>query len=160
METYEEWDVTIPSLPPRSRLYRLEPIGIGTPYVEGLTSYIVLLAREHHISVFDLTRREVFPLFPYAHRPHQRFVRIECTINGANLLTYEWVSALKVLTSRDDLEYLTFISWSDIIAGSLRSEKAWCPICYNEQRSSHSKIYDPLLWSVKDISICPVHRQP
>ncbi len=160
MERYEEWDVTIPFLPSRSRLYHLEPIGIDTPYIESLTSYIVRLAREHHISVFDLALLEVFPLFSDAHRPHQRYVRIEHTINGASPLTHEWVAALKVLTSRDDLEYLTFVSWSDIIAGSLRSEKAWCPICYNEQRSSHSKIYDPLLWSVKDISICPVHRQP
>jgi hypothetical protein len=160
LERYEEWDVTIPSLPSRSRLYCLEPIGLGTPCIEGLASYIVRLAREHHVSVFDLALQEVFPLFSDAHRPHQRHVRIEHTINGAGPVTHEWVAALKVLTSRDDLEYVTFLSWSDIIAGSLRSEKAWCPICYNEQRSSHSTIYDPLLWSLKDISTCPVHRQP
>ncbi len=61
METYEEWDVTIPPLPPRSRLYRLEPIGIGTPYVESLTSYIVRLAEEHHISLKLLVVQEVLP---------------------------------------------------------------------------------------------------
>ena len=47
MERYEEWDVSIPPIPPRSRLYRLEPIGIATPYVESLTSDITRLAGEH-----------------------------------------------------------------------------------------------------------------
>jgi len=50
LERYEEWDVSIPPLPSRSRLYRLEPIGIGTPYVESLTGYIARLAETHCIT--------------------------------------------------------------------------------------------------------------
>ena len=38
LTTYELWDLTRPAIPPRSRLYHLEPVGIGTPYVESLTS--------------------------------------------------------------------------------------------------------------------------
>jgi len=41
---YASWDVTVSTLPARSRLYRLEPYGIGTPWVESLTGYITRLA--------------------------------------------------------------------------------------------------------------------
>lgn len=54
MESYEEWDMNIPAIPPRSRLYRLEPVGIGTPYVESLTSYIARLAAEHCVTPKNL----------------------------------------------------------------------------------------------------------
>jgi TniQ len=35
--------------PAHSRLYHLEPIGIGTPSVESLTSYIARLAAAHSV---------------------------------------------------------------------------------------------------------------
>ncbi|GEM_PF-5397605 len=44
LETYESWDLKKLAIPSRSRLYQLEPIGIGTPYVESLTGYISRLA--------------------------------------------------------------------------------------------------------------------
>ena len=31
--SYETWDLTMPVIPPRSRLYNLGPIGFGTPMV-------------------------------------------------------------------------------------------------------------------------------
>jgi hypothetical protein len=44
--SYESWDLEKPSIPDRSRLYQLEPIGIGTPHVESLTGYISRLSRD------------------------------------------------------------------------------------------------------------------
>ena len=44
LETYESWDLKKLVIPSRSRLYQLEPIGIGTPLVESLTGYISRLA--------------------------------------------------------------------------------------------------------------------
>src|SRR5215469_5593562 len=43
-EPYEEWKLQLPPISPRSVLYALEPMGIGTPQVECLTSYISRLA--------------------------------------------------------------------------------------------------------------------
>jgi hypothetical protein len=37
---FECWDLTSPLVPPRTLLLPLEPIGIGTPFVESLTSYV------------------------------------------------------------------------------------------------------------------------
>lgn len=35
---YASWSIIKPGIPNRSRLFQLQPIGIGTPYVESLTS--------------------------------------------------------------------------------------------------------------------------
>ncbi len=40
LEVYDSCDLEKPLIPPRSHLYHLEPIGIGTPYVESLTSFL------------------------------------------------------------------------------------------------------------------------
>ena len=50
LEPYESWNLDLPLLPKRSRLYHLEPIAIGTTYVEGLISYVCRLAEAHCVS--------------------------------------------------------------------------------------------------------------
>src|SRR3974377_1513769 len=37
--TFDSWDCKLPPLPTRSRLYSLQPIGMGTPFVESLSGY-------------------------------------------------------------------------------------------------------------------------
>ena len=54
LEAFESWDLTKPQVPKRSLLHPLEPIGIGTPFVESLTSYIARLAEVHAVTVSDL----------------------------------------------------------------------------------------------------------
>jgi hypothetical protein len=87
MERYKEWDVAVPPLPPRSRLYRLEPIGIGTSYVESLTSYIARLAEVHCVSLKALVMREIFPLQDqdFTKLDHYRQVSKLWRINGPSL---------------------------------------------------------------------------
>ena len=51
----ESWEVTAPVLPRRARFYPLEPIGVGTPLVEGLTGYLLRLADAHAVPVIALT---------------------------------------------------------------------------------------------------------
>jgi hypothetical protein len=43
-------DLTRPALSPRSRLYALEPIGMGMPMVEGLVSYVMRLTAVHQVT--------------------------------------------------------------------------------------------------------------
>src|ERR1044071_2135600 len=54
----------LPDLPPRGRLYSLEPVGVDTPEVESLSSYIVRLAEEHSVTVGTLFRQELMPNLP------------------------------------------------------------------------------------------------
>src|SRR5438046_7692235 len=67
---FDSWDSIPPVLPPRSRLYTLKPVGIGTPFVESLSGYIARLADAHAVSVGDLVGRE---LSPSASEPLIRF---------------------------------------------------------------------------------------
>jgi hypothetical protein len=48
-------------MPPRSRLYSLQPMAIGTQHVESLSSYIMRVAEAHTVSVRTLILKEIFP---------------------------------------------------------------------------------------------------
>ena len=58
---FEVWAPAHAAPPPRSRLYHLEPIGIGTPEVESLSSYLNRLAQAHCVTVNTLIAHELLP---------------------------------------------------------------------------------------------------
>ena len=58
---FEVWGPAREAPPPRSRLYSLEPIGIGTPEVESLSSYLNRLAQAHCVTVSALIAHELVP---------------------------------------------------------------------------------------------------
>jgi len=72
-----------------------------------------------------------------------------------------WVSALESLTLRNDLRFLTMLTWAEVLpaVGLTRKWKAWCPTCFEEWRMAEQPIYDPLLWTLQVIKVCPYHRQ-
>jgi hypothetical protein len=169
VDCYEEWDVTIPPLPPRSRFYRLEPIDIGTPYVESLTSYIARLAAKHCVTPKDLIMREVIPLdsqtepaLNYYYRMNKFWIENSLTLNGVSTVARQWVEILQSLTTCDNLIFLTMLTYDEVIATSrlLRRSKAWCARCYEEWRLAHQVVYEPLLWSLNGVDICLRHLQP
>jgi hypothetical protein len=53
------------------------------------------------------------------------------------------------------------VLWANVIdaKGALRKKKAWCPDCYREWQVAGQLIYDPLLWSFKQTTICVQHQQ-
>lgn len=169
MECYGEWDVTIPVLPPRSRLYRLEPCGIGTPYVESLTSYIARLAHMHCVSIRTLIEQEILPLHYQGISAPKKKSRVNAfwinsgfTLNGLSSFARKWVETLQALTTHDDLRFLTMLTWNEVIASPrlLRRTKAWCPLCYEECRQTQQTIYEPLLWVINSIETCLKHQLP
>ncbi len=152
-------------LPARSYLYPLKPEGIGTPFTESLTSYVIRLAKAYCVSPKVLIIQEILPLLDlspsYTYRIHVRWSEGGQNLNGLNSSTEKWTQALKQLTSRDDLHLLTMITWSAVLSqsGMFRSTRAWCSICYNEWYGSQ-KVYDPLLWAFQAVTVCPRHCQP
>lgn len=166
MEKYEEWDVTVPSIPPRSRLFHLEPIGIGTPYVESLTSYFIRLAEVHHVFPGMLMKKVVEPLVrDYSQQKGMRnYYRISG--NRSNLLNaigspaIAMVHDLEQLTLRAGLRNLTLLNWAEVLSirNLVRQVKAWCPICYQEWRTRGQIVYDPLLWVLEPVTMCMRHH--
>jgi len=162
-QVYPHWSLKTPLLPARSRLARLEPIGIGTPEVECLTSYIARLAAEHCVSPRKLLYKEV--LAPAGMNTIHYATSSDFSaslINGMGSLAGLTVNALKQLTIQHDFQYTTTLMWDRILSTHLllRTKKAWCPICYEEQLNDRRPIYDPLIWAFKVVSLCPRHREP
>jgi TniQ len=162
-----------PIIPPRSRLFCLEPIGVGTPDVESLTGYIARLAEAHSVSAGVLFGYELVPfvdnsywreklssattssLLGYGFLGHTR------AVNGTGKIANEWVPVLEKATMRPDLSWLTLSRWREILStlSLLRQERAWCSACYQERRLDQQVIYEPLIWCVEAVKSCLKHRQ-
>jgi len=170
MQAFESWDCTPPVLTPRSRLYALEPIGIGTPFVESLSGYIARLAEAHAVSVGDLVGRELSsskskPLTSFGQFTKQRRVNSHRfharahAINGFGESSKRWIDALEMATLQKDLRFLTLSLFDGVFSrqGATRHSRAWCPKCYDEWRTRGAIIYEPLLWSIDLVVLCTRH---
>src|SRR6266511_2897438 len=95
-------------LPPRSRLYCLAPIGLGTREVESATSYLARLARAHCVSTWSLLKCEIAPpLFgPGANlrnRLSELLAAMGSAFNGENDTSKRFIAFLSSLTGRTAL---------------------------------------------------------
>jgi hypothetical protein len=161
------WDMSIPDIPPRSRLYNLTPRGLNSPLVESLTSYICRLAYEHHVEVGTLIQYSIAPVLGKRYiadsqsRSISSFLRYANPINGNGNMASDWVGALESLTLRADLALLTLLVGANALSQRdlLQPVRQWCPMCYDEWRRQDAIIYEPLLWSINEIIVCPTHYQ-
>lgn len=181
LDTYESWDLGTIALPLRSHLYSLNPIGMATPDVESLTSYIARLAQAHQVTVATLIRYKLAPLFLWkAQTPNLSKV---ATPESAFLAWYRqplllqedaaryWldkterveqvIEILEQLTLQQELRCLTLIPWHQFFSlqGLFRTQLLWCPACYQEWRDSESIVYEPLLWAFELVEVCPRHQR-
>jgi transcriptional regulator with XRE-family HTH domain len=163
---YESWDLTMPALPQCSQLYRIDPCGMGTPLVESLTGYITRLAEAHCVSTGILCQKEIdqvvrkgkisgFNLTRHAGYPTH-------AISGPGVTATVLVRALETLTKRTDLRYLTLLPWNNVLSPHAlqRRVHAWCPKCLYQWREAEQPVYEPLLWRIRVVTMCPSHRQP
>ena len=157
------------NVPPRSRLYGLTPCGLETVWSESLTSYINRLGWRHGVSPRALAVQEIGPLLADAQwwrYPSPQLMGIFCaanamSLNGSGLLATTWSTLLERLTSRTDLHILTAPWWiGDLpMARNLRSSSVWCPVCYAEWKQQGLPLYQPLLWMLQVVTICPTHKK-
>jgi hypothetical protein len=165
----EEWDLARPATPPHSRLFSLDPIGIGTPETESLTGYIARLAEAHGVLVRPLVVQEILPLLDRPHWTQRRGHRLPPTFwwtetrafNGTRPLARQLADALSALTGQPRLRFLTLLTWADVLSVRQlqRPMRAWCPACYEERRQAGQVIYEPLLWSLAPVTHCLRHHQ-
>jgi transcriptional regulator with XRE-family HTH domain len=162
---YETWDSNVPLLPSVSRLYHLAPIGMGTPMVESLTGYIVRLAEAHCVSAGVLYWKEIKA---FANKGNIFTFRVPTdagysthTINGFGSPAADFVRALEALTGRHDLSCLTMLTWAHVLPhhSLLRRCRAWCESCLHAWREADHPIYEPLLWMLQAVTVCPYHRR-
>jgi hypothetical protein len=147
-----------------NRLYNLQPHGIGTGQCENIFSYLCRLAEAHSIRPSTLIMSHVHEL-TYSFRPREPRTYDFVTQAHAAFLNHGKFSKtlfdrLNVLTGRSDLSALTLYRYRFVLADtellSVNSGR-WCTQCISDQHS-RGEAYEPLLWSIKDVLICPLHR--
>ncbi len=163
-------DLRVPDLPPRSRLYHLEPIGVGSAFTESLTGYCARLAEVHHLRVGTFLGKIINPLMAQPlsvgdarKRRHGWETAHLHLMNGTGTLAADFCSALQRLTLRPDLRPLTLLHWDELFPstkGLLRQHRAWCPACLAERRSTGLPVYEHLAWSLAPVGICLQHGSP
>lgn len=166
LTTYEGWDLQKAIIPVRSRLYQLEPIGIGTPYVESLTGYIARLALSHSVLPGVLMSKELVPLIDKVYvskgatRGLPELFNRATALNGLGTMATDLVGVLETLTVQKNLRFLTCLSWKSVFPphNLFRECLGWCPHCYEEWYQA-GQLYDPLLWTIDAVKICPRHHQ-
>src|SRR5918992_5709155 len=100
--SYPVFNNALPLIPPRSVLYQMKPIGVGTPFVESLTSYICRLAAVHSLSFGALYEFLLVPSLNKAYLTTPSHLSPASTlngsfrgrsknINGTGTLAQEWV---------------------------------------------------------------------
>jgi hypothetical protein len=170
-DVYNElWSPKPLEIPKRSRLFSLEPIGVGTAYTESLSSYLCRLAQEHCVTSQKLVMGEIDPQMmgqDYGLALTKRNVSIlfsnsdaKPAINGMREKTQSLVHALEELTQRKELKFLSLLTWKEAIneSGLFRQYRAWCPQCHEQWRQEREAIYEPLLWSFREADVCLHHN--
>ena len=152
-----------PSLPPRSRLISLPPCDTGTTRVESLTGYVARLAGVHGVGTGILLQHELARhLKTLVGGGRESGVSLTPaylrSMNGLDPVAETWTRVLEELTCRDNLHFLTMLTWTDVLPsrGLFRDGRAWCPQCYAEDELVH----EHLLWCLAPVVVCPHHQRP
>jgi TniQ len=148
-----------------SRLYRLQPLGLGTASVESLTSYILRLSAAHQVPVWVLVAREIGPAFSEQTVMGKNgvcdlFNRLAGSLNGNNATAQEAARVLRNLTCHPELRRLTMLGCGRSVAPAplMKVNQAWCPACLQDWKDRQAPIYYPLLWSLGPVTFCPAHH--
>ncbi|MGN4633765.1 TniQ family protein [Bacillus cereus group sp. MYBK34-1] len=150
----------------RSQLYGLKPIGINTPYVESLTSYLIRLSEVHQVYPSSLISYVIAPILDKefiinsATRGGNRFYDGARTMNSFGSNALDMIDALTSLTEVKQLDVLTLAPMKGVVPSRhlLKNHLSWCSICYEEQLNNKSIIYTPLLWKLKMVNTCSKHK--
>ncbi|UEP45745.1 TniQ family protein [Burkholderia sp. B21-005] len=149
-------------MPTRTPFPNLEPMGLRTPYVEKLTSYLIRVATHSHIRLSALVKN-------YIHSPNR--IEYDCTIfvvpqkrliNAHGAMAGAWVTSANRMVGRDDLYLLTLLPWSSIFSPYcqlISPARRWCPDCLDEDRQGRIPVYERLIWSIQHVHICPRHHR-
>ncbi len=138
---------------------------VGSPVCESLTSYFLRLSEAHCVTprrLFDNGLNLVLRKDDQNSRglvgPSDTFGTWQ--INGSGLVAEKWVKALEAITLRHGLSALTLLPFREAFSKqhACRRERAWCPLCLYSQDQSDGIIYEQLLWTLKSVSVCSVHK--
>jgi len=152
------------ALPPKSRLFALEPIGIGKPTAESMISYVVRLASAYSVSPRRLIREEFAKFSPEIAKQYRRFPNKNAVfINGLGRYSDLFADIIEKLCRQPCTRDLTLQPLKSLLpfngVGLNFSNPRWCPACYTRMRESRKELYLPLAWSFDLYQVCPRHEK-
>ncbi len=152
------------TMSPRSVLFSLEPIGIGTPTAEGLISYIIRLAEAYSVSPRRLIKEEFVKCSPEIGKCLQAspfFNNNARCINGLHRYSEIFADIVEKLCGLSAAKNLTLLPLKALLpfngVGMSAQNSRWCSSCYAEMRESRRQLYQPLAWSLDLYQACPKH---
>jgi hypothetical protein len=142
----------------RSIFYGLPLVGVGTPQVESLRSYLLRLAAEHSMIPREVVAT-VTSLQPH-HRPDENLKTIWSgfPVSGTSDRAVRLATMLSEATGVD-LAPASLVRFRHVISAHrlCHSRKTrYCPECVR-QRVGDAHVHAPLLWELKIVNACPVH---
>ncbi|MGE7304274.1 TniQ family protein [Priestia megaterium] len=148
------------SIPARTYYYPLEAKGIGTMYVESLTSYVGRLALEHNVSVKSLIKDIMKSCLDNNLSGKSSYYNYNLNLNGNNDIVEKFVEALTQKVFNNRLKYHTIIPFKKVInhKGIFKQSEHWCKECYKEMKSRNESFHEPLIWHFSEVKICPKHQ--
>ena len=156
----DELDLT-GSLPVRSYVYSPEPIGLGTGMVESFSSYLARLADSHFVSRSSLMLALTAGMDdPTPDRVVYSLMQLHSReLNGMQGIAERWTTLTAVHTHRAHLDRLTFLPWRYLVTPRMliHQSQHWCPHCLDDWLESGEAVYWPLLWSMRAVTVCPIH---
>lgn len=143
-------------------------LGAGSLNVESLGCYFLRLAHAHGCSQWQLARH-LAAWWDHMHGKgtKSRFLKTSVAQNSLAMLGYgeavsKLVSALTLATGISTLRSGTLLSLQEAAAhnsiGTLRTTRAWCPACYEEDAKEGRDVYDRLVWAIAPIKRCAGHK--
>lgn len=145
-------------------LYYVEPMGLGSPEIEALSSYMIRLSIAHcatlglllsHLSSSELSEGE-------------KWRRSVCSLRTATYIrpnaTNEKLVALLGAAStvpKSALRSMTFLSLYGVLKRSMNEfaeNPRWCRCCLRDWKDNFQTPYFKLVWQLKEIETCPLHR--
>jgi len=144
-------------------LYPLEPIGVGTPFVESLASYLTRLSTAHMLPPSAMLREVIVPYLPA--KLGRNFAKtighqgVITNMNGIREEAETMVEILERLTGRSNLDQLTMLPFSNLLARyELQDlDNSWCPYCLEQQQASGQPVHYHLFWGLRVAKFCPLH---
>ena len=125
--------------------------------VEGLRSYAGRVSAEHNVTVRELIRHLVKDT-----SWEQRSKIIYTAHQGHSDSALIFAQLLAAATEQELVKLLILRT----VGGFFCSEtpvpdqrgRKFCPLCYQEMRKTTGVVYDPLLWGISEVHVCPWHK--
>ncbi|MDH4619436.1 TniQ family protein [Brevibacillus sp. AY1] len=166
MNIFETLDIDDPDIPERSKVIQLQPMAMDSLDIESLTSYILRMAEAHSVTSGTFTKELLLPFLIDGEitksalvNTHYRIYSKSFSINGIKMMAIKMSSALNELTLEKNKEKLTFLRLAELMYTSdIQTRRQWCSHCLEEFKNSKT-VYEKLIWNVKIVNICLIHRR-